>query len=211
VVVCLKNIKKAYGEKVLFENFSISIQEGEFVCITGKSGTGKSTLLNIIGLLEKPDSGEVSLFQHNNLVPNSNMARTLLKEKIGFLFQNYALVEERTVGYNLDIASIHTKMGKKEWLCRKQEVLNQLDLNVSLKEKIYKLSGGEQQRVALARVLLKDCELILADEPTGSLDIENRDIILEILQKLNQENRTIIIASHDPYVVHASQRIINLD
>jgi len=168
-------------------------------------------LLYMMGLLETPDSGVINLFQYKDIKPNSKIAKTILRNKIGFLFQNFALIDDKTVDYNLDIAHINSKLSKSKWHQRKQDVLEELHLDVSLNEKIYKLSGGEQQRVALARILLKDCDLILADEPTGSLDVQNRDAMIDILRKLNKEGKTIVIVSHDPYIANACNRIINLD
>ena len=207
----LINVSKSYGKKSVIKNFNLSIEDNELVCITGKSGAGKSTLLYMMGLLETPDSGVINLFQYKDIKPNSKIAKTILRNKIGFLFQNFALIDDKTVDYNLDIAHINSKLSKSKWHQRKQDVLEELHLDVSLNEKIYKLSGGEQQRVALARILLKDCDLILADEPTGSLDVQNRDAMIDILRKLNKEGKTIVIVSHDPYIANACNRIINLD
>ncbi len=210
-ICSLENINKSYDDKVIFKNFSIEIDEGEFICITGGSGSGKSTLLNIIGLLDTINSGKVNLFNFTDLKPNTRKASFLLKNHIGFLFQNYALIDEKTVNYNLDIAKNSSTLTKTKWNQLKKEVLKKMELDIPLNQKIYKLSGGEQQRIAIARIILKDCDLILADEPTGSLDTKNRNLVLEILKDLNRNNKTIIMVSHDPYVVNISNRVINLD
>lgn len=206
----LHNISKSFKTKKIFDNFSLSIKKNEQVCITGESGSGKSTLLNIIGLLDSPDNGTVNICGVQNVQANSKKSQILLRNKIGFLFQNFGLIDDKTIGYNLDIACKNSKIPKKKWKEKQIEVLNDLKLKLPLNENIYNLSGGEQQRIAMARILLKDCDIILADEPTGSLDVLNRDIVLNILDKLNDKGKTILIVTHDPYIVSKSHRVINL-
>lgn len=211
MIICnLNNITKSFKEKKILNQLSLTIEQGDFVCITGKSGAGKSTLLNIIGLLESPDEGEISLCGHKNVKVNSKIAQQLLRDKIGFLFQNFGLIDDETVGYNLDLVCEKTKIPKKQWKHKQEKVLKDLELDIPLSQKVYKLSGGEQQRIALARLVLKKCEIILADEPTGSLDVANRNIVLEILEKLNTAGKTIIIVTHDPYIVNKYSKVITL-
>lgn len=181
------------------------------VAITGKSGSGKTTILNIIGILEKPDSGIVRIFGKENPRLGSIQTNKLLRTKIAYLFQNFALIDDSTVDENLEVPLIYSKGSKKEKEKNKKQVLEQVGLQVPLKQKIHELSGGEQQRVAIARILLKQCDLILADEPTGSLDIVNRNEIMQILKQLNQNGKTIVIVTHDPYVADACDRVISLD
>lgn len=180
------------------------------MCLSGESGSGKSTLLNIIGLLEQADEGTVDLCEQLDVKVNSKQARQLLSKKISFLFQNYALVENQTIGYNLEIACGQLKLSKREKVQMKRDALERLKLDFDLKTKIYQLSGGEQQRIALARVLLKDSELILADEPTAALDFKNRDLVLACLKDLNRKGKTIVMVSHDPYVINQADRVIYL-
>lgn len=206
----LHDVSKSFGKKIIFDDFSLLIKQGEQICITGKSGSGKSTLLNIMGLLENPDSGIINICGATNVKANSRQAQHLLRTKIGFLFQNFALIDDKSVNYNLDIACINLKLPKSKWNEKKIEVLKDLQLDISLQEKVYNLSGGEQQRLALGRILLKNCDLILADEPTGSLDIFNRDKTLDILSQLNNEGKTIVLISHDPYIVSKCHRVIEL-
>lgn len=206
----LVNISKSYGHHVVLDNMNMAVGEGEMVAITGKSGSGKTTILNIIGLLEKPDCGVIKLFDKKSPRIGSVSANKLLRTRLSYLFQNCALIDDATVDYNLEIPLLYVKKTRREKQELKINALEKVGLNISLKQKIYELSGGEQQRVAIARILLKPCELILADEPTGSLDSENRSEIMRILKELNRSDKTIIIVTHDQYVAEACDRIINL-
>ena len=207
-VIELKNISKKYGNKVIFEGFDLSIFKQDMLCIMGASGSGKSTLLYIMGLLETIDSGKI-YYYGNEIRYTDKVVNTILREKVGFLFQNHGLVDDRSVDYNLDLVKENSKT--EHWDKEKSDVIKMLGLDNSIKkEKCYKLSGGEQQRVAMARLILKDSAIILADEPTGSLDEKNRDVILETLDILNKRGRTIIIVTHDRIVASACSRRINI-
>ena len=209
-VISLKNINKKYGDKVLFDDFSLDVEEGEFLSISGESGKGKTTLLNIIGFLEKPDSGEVCVFGVKNARFTSTEARDIRRDKVCYLFQNYGLIDNETVEYNLMISlmfSDYTKKQKKEKIT---EVMNKIGLQGLESKKVFTLSGGEQQRIALAKIILKSPDLILADEPTGSLDDKNRDYVLEELKRLNSEGKTIVVVTHDKEVEKCAQRNISL-
>lgn len=207
-VIELKNISKKYGNKVIFEGFDLSIFKQDMLCIMGVSGSGKSTLLYIMGLLETIDSGKI-YYYGNEIRYTDKVVNTILREKVGFLFQNHGLVDDRSVDYNLDLVKENSKT--EHWDKEKSDVIKMLGLDNSIKkEKCYKLSGGEQQRVAMARLILKDSAIILADEPTGSLDEKNRDVILETLDILNKRGRTIIIVTHDRIVASACSRRINI-
>ncbi|WP_067842584.1 ATP-binding cassette domain-containing protein [Amphibacillus sediminis] len=203
----LHNINKSFDNKLILKDFSLVINKGELVCISGQSGAGKSTLIHIIGLLEKADSGVVNVCGEKNVKSNTRQSQRLLRHNIGFLFQNFALIDDKSVSYNLDIGFV--KKGRLEKK-KKLELLKELQLDVTLEDKIFQLSGGEQQRLAIARLLAKDCDLILADEPTGSLDEANRNSVLDILIQLNQSGKTIVIVSHDPYVMNHCDRVIHL-
>lgn len=204
----LKNITKKFGDREIFKDFNLSVEKGEMVAITGPSGKGKSTLLNIMGLLEKPDAGDVIIQGIKN--PWSEKKQiALYRYTIGYLFQNYALIDQETVSKNLDIALAYVKTSNKKKM--KEEALQRVGLLDKLNHKVYQLSGGEQQRIALARLILKKNDIILADEPTGSLDAANRDHVLKILQSFNDEGKTVIIVTHDPEVANACSRVVTLN
>ena len=206
----MEHIVKQYGDRVLFQDFSLSVQENEMLGISGASGSGKSTLLNMIGMFEKPDSGDIRLFGKPLPTAESKEGRKLMHSKLFYLFQNFALVENQSVDYNLEIPMMGKKITKSEKKNRKMKSLEKVGLNVSLSEKVFHLSGGEQQRVAIARGYLKDFDLLLADEPTGSLDAANRDEVIEILKQFHRDGKTIVIVSHDPVVMQNCQRIIRI-
>ncbi|WP_434165927.1 putative bacteriocin export ABC transporter [Bacillus thuringiensis] len=204
----LDHITKKFGEKYIFQNFSLDIYKNEFIGIMGKSGAGKSTLLNIIGLLDEPDEGTVMIEGYDNPYKHKKF---FFRNKLGYIFQNFALMDNETVGKNLEVALKFQKVTKEEKKDLMKNVLEQVGLSCSLKTKVYTLSGGEQQRLAIARVLLKKCNIILADEPTGSLDKENRNQVINLLKKLHNEGKTIIIVTHDINLQNSFSRIINLD
>jgi len=207
-IIELKNIIKKYGTKKVLDNFSMEISKGEMIAITGPSGKGKTTILNIIGLLEKFDEGELIIDGESNLKPNSMKATKILREKISYLFQNFALVDDETVYYNLDLALRYVKVSKKEKKVLMEKALSDVGLSGCGNSKIFELSGGEQQRIALARIILKPCKIVLADEPTGSLDEENSINILRLLALLKEKGKTIIIVTHDKNVADKCDRVI---
>lgn len=197
------NVSKAFGDKKLLSDFNLCIPDGEFVVFAGKSGCGKTTLLNMIGGLEKPDNGHlvvdgVDLYKKRNKTD-------YFTYKVGFLFQNFALIEDRTVEQNLNLVQKKARSGMEL-----TEVLTTLGIQDKLKEKVYKLSGGEQQRVALARLMFKQCDIILADEPTGSLDNENAKMVIDILHKMNDMGKTIILVTHSETIIQAERNVIML-
>ena len=162
----------------------------------------------MIGLLDSPDKGNIAIFDKKNVKPFSRQANKLLKAKIGYLFQNFALIDNKSVYYNLYLSIDHFSFPDK-----KERILKALE-DVGLKgfenKKICECSGGEQQRVALARLLIKPCQLILADEPTGSLDSVNKEVVFKILKKMQSQGKTIVIVSHDEELVERADRIINI-
>lgn len=205
----VRKIKKAYGSHVVFEEMSFDIQAGDRVAIIGKSGSGKSTLLNILGLLDQPSSGQYFLDGMENISIHSSIARRKLRDKIGYLFQNYALLENETVENNIKVAMRYGEFNNKKDSIA--EALALVGLSGMEKRKVFTLSGGEQQRIALARLLVKPCEIILADEPTGNLDEDNTEVILNLLMKLSDKGKTVIMVTHNHDLLHHFQKIINLD
>ncbi len=210
-VLTLKDITKQYGDKIILHNFNLEVEQGEFVCIMGSSGSGKSTLLNIMGLLEKPTLGDINILGVNNPILNSRATTKLLRNNISYLFQNYGLVDYESVIYNLKLATHFLKLNRQEEEKRIREALQVVGLEGFEKEKVFCLSGGEQQRVALAKIILKPSQIILADEPTGSLDSQNRDAVLNLLKKINDEGKTVIVVSHDNMMENYAMRKISLD
>ncbi len=201
---------KSFGEKTLFQDFSMEVVSGEFVSIMGESGAGKTTLLNIIGMLESPDKGSVSVCGQKASSFSGRSATLLRRTKISYLMQNYGLVDTETVEYNLSLSAHFRKMTKKEKKEAYSSALSKVGLPGYEKRKIYTLSGGEQQRVALAKIIIKSPQLILADEPTGSLDSRNRDTVLNMLKEFNREGKTILVVTHDPIVSSCAGRNIQL-
>lgn len=209
VIIALKNVNKNFESKEVLKNLSIQIEAGKFYAITGKSGSGKSTLLNVMGGVEKATSGEVEIFGLMKLKPHGWKLRKLLRYKISYLFQNYALSDNDTVAYNLKMALSYNKEAKN----KKEAIgsaLEKVGLNGYENQKIHTLSGGEQQRVAIARLLLKPTEIILADEPTGNLDIENRNAIFDLLLALNKAGKTIVMVTHDLELAQKCDVVIQL-
>lgn len=199
----MKHVKKAFGSHVLFEDLNVTIESGDFVVFSGPSGCGKTTLLNMIGALEPFEEGEI-LVDGIDIRRKKNQL-SYFSEKVGFLFQNFALMEEKTVRENLEI--IKEKNRTKISL---EDALNCVKLMDKVDQFIYTLSGGEQQRVAMARLLLKKCDVILADEPTGSLDQKNAATVVSILKILNKMGKTIILVTHDEKIKKQGKRIIEL-
>ncbi len=199
----VKNISKEFDGKKIFDEFSLNIDDGEFVVVLGKSGCGKTTLLNMIGAIENVDNGTI-LVDNKNIGDRKNK-KDYFREGVGFLFQNYALIDNKTVKENLGIVK-----GRCKNEVTVEEALQRVGLEEKADVKVYKLSGGEQQRVAIARLMIKKCSVILADEPTGSLDWENGQIVIELLKELQKQGKTIIMVTHDLRLMEYGTRVINL-
>lgn len=199
----IRNLTKKFDNRELFSGLNLSIGDGEFVIFSGPSGSGKTTLLNMIGAIEEIDEGEIIV--DGTDIKNKKNHLQYFRTKIGFLFQNFALVDNKTVKENL-------KLIRKD--CRTnlpmEEALSNVGLKDKLDKKVYTLSGGEQQRVALARLMLKKCDIILADEPTGSLDKKNAEVVINILKDLNLQGKTIILVTHDEEIKKLGGRVVSL-
>jgi putative ABC transport system ATP-binding protein len=199
----ITNLNKKYGDNIIFENFNLSIESNVLAILSGESGRGKTTLLNMIGAIEKIDSGEIIVDGID--IMDKKKQLNYLKYKVGFLFQNFGLIENKTVKKNLEIVKKNIRSNYTI-----NEVLDIVGLKNKLNSKIYTLSGGEQQRIALARLLLKKCDLVLADEPTGSLDKKNSDIVIDLIKQLKDMGKTIVIVTHDEYIKAKGEVIIDL-
>ncbi|MDO4338394.1 MAG: ABC transporter ATP-binding protein [Eubacteriales bacterium] len=206
-MVQLSNVNKRFEQKNILSNVSLSVSKNEFVCITGESGVGKTTLLNIIGLLEKPDSGELIINGKNHFTRND--IRKLRRDFFGYVFQDYLLLPDKTVLENISISKYGNAKKDKQVFA---EVMKKVGLDNSyLNKKVYYLSGGEQQKIAIARMMLKRYELVLADEPTGNLDYKNKMDVIGIFKDLKKIGKTIICVTHDREVAASADRIINLN
>ena len=193
VMVKFDKVSKAFGEHVLYKGISFEINKGEFVVFSGVSGCGKTTMLNMIGGLEELSGGTI-LVDGVDISKRKNQL-DYFRNKVGFLFQNFALVENKTVRQNLEM--IKSKCRSEITI---EQAMEKVGLPDKLDAKIYTLSGGEQQRVALARLMVKKCDLILADEPTGSLDKANAQAVIDILKDMNTEqNKTIIMVTYGEF------------
>lgn len=210
-MLCLTYYPKSFWfKKEILKNLDWNIENGELVALIGQSGSGKSTLLNIIGLIEPFDSGELNFNGIKGIKVNTSKSQAIIRDQISYLFQNYALVDNETVKYNLDLALKYTKKSKQEKKDIISNILSKVGLADTESKKIYELSGGEKQRIAVARAFIKPSNLVLANEPTGSLDDENRENILNLIIELNKSGKTVIIVTHDQYVAQACSRIINI-
>lgn len=197
------NIRKSYGRNIIFDDFNFRIENGEYVCFSGNSGTGKSTLLNMIGQTDSPDSGMI--LYDRRPVRTKKEKKKFFGEKVGFIFQNFALMGNETVQANLELIPTAHRTNISI-----RDALKIVGLENKQNAMTYTLSGGEQQRVALARLFLKKCEIILADEPTGSLDKSNAELVMSVLEYLNSLGRTLIVVTHDPDIKQRAGRIIDL-
>ncbi|MBO3063779.1 ABC transporter ATP-binding protein [Mammaliicoccus fleurettii] len=207
-VIKLNHITKNYivGKKTLniLKGISLDVYKGDFVSIVGKSGSGKSTLLNIIGLLDADYSGEY-LLEEKAIDKTSDLQQSKLRnQKIGFIFQNFNLIDEYTMLENIYLPFLYSDQKiNKEYI---QYLIKKLNLEQQINEYACNLSGGQKQRVAIIRALANKPNIIIADEPTGSLDEKNRNLILNILSDIHQEGMTIILVTHDPTVAQLSNK-----
>ncbi len=204
----LKNISKIYGDLKALDNVSIKVDKGEWVAIMGPSGSGKSTMMNIIGCMDKPSMGEVLLDGVDISKESQKKLTDIRRDKIGLIFQQFHMVTYLTAVENVMVSQYYHSMPDEE---EALEALGRVGLRERAKHLPSQLSGGEQQRVCVARALINHPELILADEPTGNLDEANENIVLDLFRQLHNEGTTLIVVTHDPEVAEAAQRTIVLE
>lgn len=213
-LVVLEGAKKAYrlGEAELWalRGVDLAIEEGEFVAITGHSGSGKSTLLYLIGALHRPTQGQVFVDgEELSALSRDDLAR-VRNRKVGFVFQQFYLLSRTTALGNVELPLIYAGIGRRERRALAMACLERVGLSDRAHHRPTQLSGGECQRVAIARALVNKPVLLLADEPTGSLDTQIGREILEIFMALHQEERTVVLVTHEPYVAAFAERQIKL-
>ncbi len=206
-------LSKSFGAKTLWRDWSFEVPSAAMTVVTGSSGSGKTTLLNCIGLLEEFDTGTISYGPWKFGAGNKMSARNCFRDVLGFLFQNYGLVETWNVRKNLDIPlRIKRKTNsRKELDAMMVAALDRVGMKGTEKEKIYTLSGGEQQRIALARLILKSPSLILADEPTSALDQDNANLVMDILAEQAADGALVLISTHNEDIASRCNHTINLD
>ena len=208
-MIKIEHLAKTFGERTVFQDINLQFAAGKVYALIGNSGCGKTTLLNILAKLEPYDKGSIS-YRGQEL--KQIKSHHFFKNELGYLFQNFGLLENETVAVNLELGMIGQKLTKQEKKQREEEVLEKVGLDyLTLGQKIYELSGGEAQRVALAKVILKDPPLILADELTAALDPETSQEIMNLLLSLKKTDRLMIIATHNPAIWGKADEVIRLN
>ncbi len=204
----LKDISKVYGELHALDKANLTVEKGEWIAIMGPSGSGKSTMMNIIGCMDRPTSGQV-IFDGRDISKESRKKLTEFhRDKIGLVFQQFHLINYLNAVENVMVAQYyHSMPDEKEAL----EALERVGLKDRARHLPSQLSGGEQQRVCIARALINSPQLILADEPTGNLDEANENIVLDIFKQLHKEGTSLVVVTHDPEVGEVAQRIVRLE
>lgn len=211
-MIKIKNISKTFQteevETKALNEVSITINQGDFVTIMGASGSGKSTLLNIVGLLDSASSGSYQLLNQEMIGLKEQQKSKFRKENIGFVFQNFNLIDELSVYDNIELPLIYNNVSASERKEKVEKIADRLGISHRLKHYPQQLSGGQQQRVAVARALINDPKIILADEPTGNLDSKNGNEVMELLTDLHAQGATILMVTHSDYDASFSQRTI---
>lgn len=222
-MIQLNQIKKEFGKgearQTILKGISLDIKEGEMVSIMGPSGSGKSSLLNILGLLDGMYEGEYLLDGINVADLTEKEQAGLRGEKIGFVFQSFHLLKDLTALDNVKMAlilanerkSLKQRMGKKEMIQKSQYMLERLGMKDHMDQKASELSGGQQQRVAIARAPVNEPSVLLADEPTGALDQKNGETLLELLSEIHGDGNSIVMVTHDPKVASVAERQIYIE
>jgi putative ABC transport system ATP-binding protein len=210
-IIEIKNLKKSYdnGNIKALNGMNLEVKKGEFISIMGPSGSGKSTLLNMIGALDRADEGSITV-AGIDLLKTKKLNKFRSKE-IGFVFQMHNLIPNLTVLENVQIPMFETNASSSEMKARALELLKAVNLDHKINQKPTKLSGGERQRVAIARALVNHPSIILADEPTGSLDSKTGEVILDLLKELHSKEKvTLVMVTHEPYVGNMAERLVTV-
>ncbi|HEB9315372.1 TPA: ABC transporter ATP-binding protein [Campylobacter coli] len=206
-LIQIKNLSKEFGKVKALDNINLNIYKGEWLAIMGPSGSGKSTLLNILSLMDNPSSGKYILDNEDLEQINEEQKITLRREKIGLIFQQFHLIPYLSALENIMLSQYyHSSVDEED----AKAVLEKVGLSHRLSHLPSQLSGGEQQRVCIARALINNPEILLADEPTGNLDEANEKIVLETLQKLKNEGKTIVLITHNPELAKFADRTLIL-
>jgi putative ABC transport system ATP-binding protein len=190
------DITKSFGRRKLWSGLSFKVDAGEMIALVGPSGSGKSTLLSCLGTLDEVDGGIISVGGKELRALRAGARRRLRRDVLGFLFQNYALIDKASINFNLGVAVGSVRERRETF----DQALREVGLGGRGEEMIYRLSGGEQQRVALARLIVKKPRIVLADEPTGALDSDNTDTVIRLLRKMADDGCSVIVATHSKYV-----------
>ena len=214
ILIELKGLTKRYGygdtESFALHDFDLTIKRGEFIMIMGPSGCGKTTLLNIIGLLDRSTYGEYYLDGENVAGISSRRQSKLRAKKIGFIFQNFNLIEDLPVIENVALPLVYAGYGHTRRLKTASTILKRFHMGPREYYYPYQLSGGQQQRVAIARAIVNNPEIILADEPTGNLDSRSSHTVMDILKSIHEEGNTIIMVTHNPSLIPYATRVIHM-
>jgi len=214
VVISLREIHKYYGEGEIrlhvLKGINLQILEGEFIAITGASGSGKSTLLNLLGCLDRPTSGEFFLAGRDVARMSDDELSMIRNDEIGFIFQSFNLISALNVLDNVQVPLLYGPHVTASKTGRCRELLESVQLDHRLDHRPNQLSGGECQRVAIARALVNEPVMLLADEPTGNLDTSTGVQVLELIEQLHAEGRTIVMITHDPEVAARAERVVNM-
>lgn len=215
-IIEIKNLKKTYNKSVVpvhaLNGIDISFSEGEFTAIVGPSGSGKTTFLNMLGGLDKPTEGEISINNVNLINLSQKQLTDFRLKNIGFVFQAYNLIPVLTAFENVEFIMQLQGLSKSKRLERSKELLTAVGLGERMHDRPNKLSGGQQQRVAVARALASKPKFVLADEPTANLDSKSTENLLDIMETLNkEENITFIFSTHDQRVVNKARRVITVE
>lgn len=213
-LIQLENVSVEYGKKnsklLALKQINFSVEQGEFVAIMGKSGCGKTTLLNVLGTLLVPKAGSYKFAGRSVLDMNEREKASFRNKNMGFVVQHFALVSDMTIFENVALPFTYQKVSRAEIRKRVEKILMELDIVEQKNKYPHELSGGQNQRAAIARAIVTNPKLILADEPTGALDEENGNMIMDILEKFHQKGVTIVMVTHDADLANKASRIVQI-